>query len=130
MLHEVNVLDTAEHAYDSISGLFESEEGKKVYNQLATVGIGDILYNENGYDRFIEGLSQTEVFDAIVDQYSLFLADVIDLEPARVQVAGSIKPLMPEDSTVGEPLSEMRIFIVYTLLMIIRRRVISQQHEA
>tara|TARA_Y100001956_G_C4046755_1_gene153128 strand:- start:288 stop:680 length:393 start_codon:yes stop_codon:yes gene_type:complete len=127
MLQEVNIINAAERAYGSIAGLFVSDEGKKIYEQLTATDISDILFNENGYDRFIEGLSHGKVFEAIVDQYALFFADIVDLERARVNVSENIKVLAPSDSTVDVPLADMRTFIVYTLLMVIRRIIISKQ---
>lgn len=62
MLCDTNYLDEALPAYRAVQRLLDSPEGVKVAKKIAVVDLIDFLYNENGYDRYLESMPEKEVY--------------------------------------------------------------------
>ncbi len=125
MLCSTNYLVAAMPAYEAISRLMHSPEGVKISKKIGTIDIVDFLFNENGYDRYIESMPESKVYDSIVTHFSLFLTDIFDIEEMRSEVERGLSNICPEGvPDTHKILPGTRKAIEYLFLMIHRKLLI------
>lgn len=126
MLCDTNYLVSAMPAYESVSRLLQSPEGVLIAKKIGTVDIVDFLFNENGYDRYIESIPETKVYNSIITHFSLFLTDIFDVEVMRTEIEGGLSNIRPEEIPEEHNiLPTTRKAIEYLFLMIYRKLLIS-----
>lgn len=122
MLCDTNYLDAAMPAYHAVSRLLASPEGIKVAKKIAVVDLIDFLYNENGYDRYVESMPEPTVYESIIAHFSLFLTDLFDIEDMRKEVGSGLSAIRPvEIPDEHDILPTTRKAIEYLFLMIYRK---------
>lgn len=122
MLCDINYLDAAMPAYRAVSRLLDSPEGVKVAKKIAVTDLIDFLYNENGYDRYLESIPEKVVYESIIAHFSLFLTDLVDIETMRQKVNTGLNNIRPAEVPEShEILPTSRKAVEYIFLMLYRK---------